>query len=71
MPDPGCLAGLRKWRNGCSCLCPVLSWGAPWVGAGTMVADLGGSLNSLSTERGLKQVGTGQRGWEPSALGVG
>ena len=44
----------------------VLSWGAPWVGAGTMVADLGRSLNFLSTERGLRQVGHG-----PARLGAG
>ena len=25
VPDPDCLAGLRKWGNSCSCLCPVLA----------------------------------------------
>lgn len=28
-------------------------------------------MNSLSTERGLKQVGRASWCWEPSALGVG
>lgn len=42
------------------------------MGAGAKVADLEGSLNSLSTERGLRQVGHGPaRLGAASSLGLG
>lgn len=55
MPDPGCLAGLRKWRNGCSCLCPVL--GGPLGGGWDHGCRLRKELEFLVHRKGSEAGG--------------
>lgn len=55
VPDPGWLAGLRKWRNGWSCLCPVL--GAPLGGGRGYGCRLTRELEFLVHRRGSEAGG--------------